>query len=69
MASEEFPSISVEPVGPARQCVDGSREQRYVDEHGDQWVCRTDGASRRWTRLPNPAAPVRGLLAVINGGV
>lgn len=54
MPPEDFPSVSVQPDGPALQRIDGSREQRYIDEHGDRWICVTDGVSRRWSRHNSP---------------
>lgn len=65
MPTEEFPSVSVQPDGPALQRVDGSREQRYIDEHGDRWVCVTDGVSRRWARCSS-APPYRPQLRLVH---
>lgn len=67
MATEEFPSVSVQPDGPPRQLVNGTREQDYIDEHRDRWTCVTDSVSRRWFRRDAVAAPVLKLVRSASG--
>lgn len=69
MEREEFPDISVDPVGSPRQRVDGAREQDYRDAYGDMWTCVTDGVARRWYRYDacskSPATKAR--LRLVSG--
>ena len=55
--SQDFPSVSVQLDGPALQRTDGAREQHYIDEHGDRWICITDGVSRKWSRCDDSPTP------------